>query len=211
MKKAAGGGGDTVLESRHVVGMFLAVVVLCGIFFTLGYVMGRTQYDGAVRAMSPAKPVAAPKPVAESAPVATSPDFFRAMELNKATEKPSPAKPPVGVSSKPTAPASSTAIAPTTPRPTPSLSTNALAEKSTLYQSPAVPRNHIVLQVAALHSEADALLLAEELQRKQFPAYVLTPATGNLFRVQVGPYPAAKADAARKALAREGFKPITKR
>ena len=38
------GGGDRVVESRHLVGIFLGIVLLCGVFFTLGYVMGRTQY-----------------------------------------------------------------------------------------------------------------------------------------------------------------------
>src|SRR6202044_2331957 len=42
------GGGDRVLESRHLVGLFLGVVLLCGVFFTLGYVMGRNQYGGSV-------------------------------------------------------------------------------------------------------------------------------------------------------------------
>src|ERR1700690_3018 len=44
------GGGERVLESRHLVGLFLGVVLLCGVFFTLGYVMGKTQYGGAVHA-----------------------------------------------------------------------------------------------------------------------------------------------------------------
>src|SRR5271167_1398934 len=44
------GGGDRVLESRHLVGLFLGVVLLCAVFFTLGYVMGRTQYGGPVHA-----------------------------------------------------------------------------------------------------------------------------------------------------------------
>ena len=30
-----GGGGDRILESRHLVGLFLGVVLLCGVFFTL--------------------------------------------------------------------------------------------------------------------------------------------------------------------------------
>ncbi len=44
------GGADRVLESRHLVGLFLGVVLLCGVFFTLGYVMGKTQYGGLVHA-----------------------------------------------------------------------------------------------------------------------------------------------------------------
>ena len=46
------GGGDRVLESRHLVGLFLGVVLLCGVFFTLGYVMGRNQFGGSVHAES---------------------------------------------------------------------------------------------------------------------------------------------------------------
>src|ERR1700737_439825 len=42
--------GDRVLESKHVIGLFLLMLVFSGIFFSLGYVMGRNQYDGQVRA-----------------------------------------------------------------------------------------------------------------------------------------------------------------
>jgi hypothetical protein len=58
------GGGDRVLESRHLIGLFLGVVLLCGVFFTLGYVMGHTQYGGSVHAETlshrPAPAAAAP-------------------------------------------------------------------------------------------------------------------------------------------------------
>jgi len=56
------GGGDRVLESRHVIGLFLLMLVFSGVFFALGYVMGRNQYDGQVRAES--TPRATPDPVA---------------------------------------------------------------------------------------------------------------------------------------------------
>src|ERR1700758_1452274 len=64
-----GGGGDRVLESRHLVGLFLGVVLLCGVFFTLGYVMGHTQYDLSVHAAdaAPFKPAVSPKPSPKSA------------------------------------------------------------------------------------------------------------------------------------------------
>ncbi|MBV8514068.1 MAG: SPOR domain-containing protein [Acidobacteria bacterium] len=41
-----------MLESRHVIGLFLLMLVFSGVFFALGYVMGRNQYDGQVRAES---------------------------------------------------------------------------------------------------------------------------------------------------------------
>ncbi len=39
-----------MLEGRHVIGFFMLMLLFSGVFFTLGYVMGRNQYDGQVRA-----------------------------------------------------------------------------------------------------------------------------------------------------------------
>src|SRR5580698_9230244 len=44
------GSGDRILESRHLIGLFLGVVILCAVFFSLGYVMGKSQYNGSVHA-----------------------------------------------------------------------------------------------------------------------------------------------------------------
>src|SRR5271170_6317056 len=82
------GGGDRVLESRHLVSLFLGVVLLCGVFFTLGYVMGHNQYGGPVHAAdsmdnsSPSvRPAPKPKEVEAPTPVAANPpstewDFY---------------------------------------------------------------------------------------------------------------------------------------
>src|ERR1700686_4399688 len=43
-------GGDFVLESRHLVGLFMLLVVIFGVVFTLGYLLGRSQYDTRLRA-----------------------------------------------------------------------------------------------------------------------------------------------------------------
>ena len=45
-----GNAGERVLEGRHVIGLFMLMLLFSGVFFTLGYVMGRNQYDGQVRA-----------------------------------------------------------------------------------------------------------------------------------------------------------------
>ncbi len=45
-----GSVGERVLESRHVIGLFMLMLLFSGVFFTLGYVMGRNQYDSPVRA-----------------------------------------------------------------------------------------------------------------------------------------------------------------
>ena len=205
-KKGGGGGGgrDMVLESRHLLGLFLGVVVICGVFFTLGFVMGRTQYDSSVRASSATVPKAKAEP-APSAPVpaAANPavpkasewDFYRAGESKKTDDALKPAEPPKLETSK-----------------TPAASKPATVATPKKFQPPLMPRGAIVLQVAALTRESDALALADALQQKEHPAFVLVPGTDSYYRVQVGPFADAKsAEVAKKALERDGFKAIVKR
>jgi len=60
--------------------------------------------------------------------------------------------------------------------------------------------------------QADAVALAQALQHKKFPAFVLTPGADRYYRVQVGPYADAQsADLARQKLESQGFKAITRR
>src|SRR5437870_2387455 len=75
-----GGAGERVLESRHVIGLFMLMLLFSGVFFTLGYVMGRNEYDGSVRAATDffRKPTITPKADVNpkrtnSLPPATSP------------------------------------------------------------------------------------------------------------------------------------------
>src|ERR1043166_7313830 len=46
------GAGERVLEGRHVIGLFFLMLLFSGVFFTLGYVMGKNQLEGQVRAAS---------------------------------------------------------------------------------------------------------------------------------------------------------------
>src|SRR6202048_5275505 len=132
-----GGAGERVLESRHVIGLFMLMLLFSGVFFTLGYVMGRNQYDGQVRAAS-----------------------------NPRTLQPTPVAPKSDPSAK---------------RP------------------------------KDARRAFDARSLASHLQKKKFPAFVVSPQGDKYYRVQVGPYADQKsADAARKGLEGAGFKAIVK-
>jgi cell division septation protein DedD len=74
-----------------------------------------------------------------------------------------------------------------------------------------VSKGLYLLQVAALTKQSDALALAKTLQKKGFPATVLSPQTDKFYRVQVGPYSDSKsADNAKKGLEDTGFKAIVK-
>jgi DedD protein len=213
------GGADRVLESRHLVGLFLGVVLLCAVFFTLGYVMGRTQYGGPVHAaeamgklISPSSSPASvkPKPAEAPAPPAKSEwDFY-----TKDSRQPEPA--PKAAASKPAVAAPIPAVATKKPGAPPAATTTPVAaspaKPAARFDAPKLPKGAIVVQVAALTRETDALAMADTIQQKRFPAFVVTPTTDNFYRVQVGPYADEKsADAAKHSLEQVGFKPIIKR
>src|SRR6202007_477302 len=84
-----GGASERVLESRDVCGLFMLMLLFSGVFFTLGYVMGRNQYDGQVRAASNPRTLL-PTPVA--------PKFDPAAK--RSSEKSRDSDPPSNPSSK---------------------------------------------------------------------------------------------------------------
>jgi len=200
-----------VLESRHVIGVFLLMVVVSGIVFTLGYVLGRSQYDPQAHgsgkdAVSPASSSAAALKTetgsaktqpTESAPAPSDWDFYRAAEPKK----------PAAAQKDKTVAAASKGVTQAKPTAKP-----AAAKGNSLLNAPLIPRGAIILQVAALTKEGDALALAEALQQKKFSAFVLMPGSDHYYRVQMGPYADMQsANMAKRALENEGFKSIVKR
>ncbi len=78
--------------------------------------------------------------------------------------------------------------------------------------APSIPKGAVVLQVAALTQESNALTMAETLRKKNFPAFVLRPSTDRYYRVRVGPYPDTQsAHSAKRGLEKAGFQAIVKR
>ena len=207
-----------MLESRHLVSLFLGVVLLCGVFFTLGYVMGHNQYGDPVHAAAtldestpPARPAAKPKEVEAPPTSATAPannewDFYTKKNDNNHMDP--VAKP--SVNSAPPSTAVNTHS--TNSAPEPSASNAKTVPAAARFQAPRMIKGSVVLQIAALTHESDALAMADVLQQKRFPSFVVTPTTDNFYRVQVGPYQDEKAaEAAKTALDHAGFKAIIKR
>ncbi|MGB0035939.1 MAG: SPOR domain-containing protein [Candidatus Acidiferrales bacterium] len=205
-----------MLESRHLVGLFLGVVLLCAVFFTLGYVMGRTQFGGQVQAAAglvknslPGASSNAASKAKENEPAAPPAssgwDFYPTKKEENKLEpaaKPSAPVPAVATKSSGSTPAATTK---TVASPGP-------AKPAARFQPPPMTRGSIVLQVSALTRESDALAMADILQQKRFPSFVVTPTSDALYRVQVGPYADMQsAEAAKRALDREGIKAIIKR
>jgi DedD protein len=215
-----GGAGERVLEGRHVIGLFMLMLVFSGVFFALGYVMGRNQYDGQVRAStnatireqtvlpkqdlgnkhpksSAAPPVSGSEPSTdENAPPSSDWGFYNAGKVAPDDRL----KPPA---TNVSAPVSS--VSPNKPAPRSNLTP---PKPLSVPPSPVGAYN---LQVAALRKEADAQAVASSLLKKKFPAFVIAPGSDKYFHVQVGPYSDAKsAEAAKKGLETAGFKAIVK-
>jgi cell division septation protein DedD len=207
-----GSAADRVLEGRHVIGLFFLMLLFSGVFFTLGYVMGRNEFGGQVRAetahdlnaaVSPRSGVNSNGAETSSDPTrdANTPpssdwEFYHVGDKKNTNDrlKAAPSAKAVPASARNAAQPKATA-----------------AVARTRINSPAMPRGSYSLQVAALTREADAMALATNLQKKKFPAFVLSPQGDKFYRVQVGPYAELKsAEAAKKGLESAGFKAIVK-
>ena len=209
-----------MLEGRHVIGLFFLMLLFSGVFFTLGYVMGRNQLDTQVRASTN------PRFTSET-PIAPKQDSTskRQSHVAQPDKSADPAMPDnsgwgeiydagktktVEDHLKPAPPNSM-------PKPTPAVSRGAATPKPSNaavkrpLNAPLIPGGAYTLQVAALTRESDAVVLANTLQKKRYPAFVQTPQADKYFRVQVGPYADQKsAEVARKGLEGAGFKAIVK-
>jgi DedD protein len=224
---ASGGrksAGERVLEGKHVIGLFLLMLLFSGVFFTLGYVMGRNQYDGQVRAATtgsrtpdtivPTKSDAASKKSSATEPVENESD--PATASNKSdwefynNSAPAKREPRLDPAPKPSAtvPAAKSLNTRAKVEPPPPAPVRVTVKSSKpVSAAPAIPSSGILLQVAAVSRQDDALSIASSLQKKHFPATVLTPQKDTYYRVQVGPYKDQKsADAAKKGLEGAGFK-----
>lgn len=201
-----------MLEGRHVIGLFMLMLLFSGVFFTLGYVMGRNQNDGQVIAstgmhgpltpdVQPKSEVAAKnarkKPATETqtdtaAPSSSDWEFYHAGDSNKTDDKLKSTANPVP--------------APVAAVPRASKSTkqgNAISR--TIAGTPVGTGWN--LQVSATTHEADAMALANTLRKKNFPTFVQPPQGDRFYHVLVGPYADQKSlDNARKGLEAAGFK-----
>jgi cell division septation protein DedD len=193
---------ELVLENKQVLGIFFVAVILCGIFFGLGFLVGRsskgptgaqplvtstsTGADNRKSAMPAEKPLTPAPTPGDSAE--------KPAETQPAAEKPADPQPPAAEKEKPKPEEKAPSPAPT-PAAAPPAETGA-----------------VNLQVAAFSTRDEAEPVAALLKRKNFPVSIVAGATDKLQHVLVGPYPNVKeADAVKKRLESEGFKPIVKK
>lgn len=190
MARSDEGEFELVLGNRQLVSVFLIVVILLGVFFSMGYIVGRNATPSMTVAAQPqAKPpivVDNPSGSAASDPAPTA--------TPAAEPSPEPVKEPAREEPK--------------PKPT-----QVTREKPTPAGPPSTEQpsaGQTFLQVVAT-TRPDAEIIAESLSKKGFQT-TITAGPNALFRVLVGPVNgAAELAETRVRLEAVGFKPYVRR
>jgi cell division septation protein DedD len=218
LAKSDEGEFELILGNRQLISVFLIVVVLLGVFFSMGYIVGRNSAAPAAEAAhNGGKTVAVEPPSAESEPASTSPAAqepsasppeSKPAETKHAETKPAASGPPTTHAEQPPPPAVKPAPV-AAAKPKPSAVGPASSGLASITNQPAAGN---YWQVVAT-SRPGAEIISEALTKRGFHT-LLTPASKEgFFRVLVGPFPDSGAQAeARTKLEAAGFKnPITKR
>jgi cell division septation protein DedD len=210
---------EITLGTGKMLVLFFGLVVLCGLFFGTGYMIGHNsaRIDAHNDAAASA-PVASlgPKPSAGDAavgqPVASDAGSTPISPASESANNGQVMDSTTGVPLN-TAPAQSQP-APANERPVEaSKSANATATQAQEPMPAVSAGGSFFVQVAAVSREEDAQALVNALKRKQYAASVVTNAPADkLFHVEVGPFAAfADADGMKKRLVADGYSAIVKK
>jgi DedD protein len=183
---------EITLGTGKLLGLFFLLVILCGIFLGLGYMLGRGSGKQASllsgTSISAGALPGASKPAANQAPGSKNVVTAQDQALPVASDSKAAGS---GLDSQ-AVQATDTKQAPEMP----------LATSGGGY----------VVQVAAVTKKEDADALQQALQHKQYPVVVSSGAVDKLFHVQIGPFADVKdAETMKTRLAADGYNAIVKR
>jgi len=192
------GSQDTeiTLGTGKMLALFFGLVALCGLFFGLGFSLGR----GSVRPLMTADQ-------AQASPGAT----LRSSAMKSASQPPDSMTFYTAVEQKD----ANAQLAPTdASKEAPAKDTAKSAQNSSAPPDPmtATAASYFV-QVAAVTKQDDAQALVEALKKKQYAAFTSnTSSADKFFHVQVGPFGDLKdAEATKAKLISDGYNPILKK
>ncbi len=206
MPKNEEGEFELILGNRQLISVFLIVVVMLGVFFSMGYVVGRNSAPSAATTEARAgKTTADTHP-----PDSTSPDGSTSAEPTQPSANTSADQPPAETPPSITQPEKPAAAAPA-PKPAPA------AKEPKAKPSPASPAPEhaaVASQIApgqywqvVATARPDAEIIAEALAKKGFHAVLAPAPKDGVFRVLVGPLADAPTQAqTRTNLESAGFK-----
>jgi hypothetical protein len=184
---------ELILANRQLLSVFFIVVVLLGVFFTMGYIVGRNSGPAAVDVAAVRKP--------ESKPIVV--DSSAAQDTPAPTSTPST---PAPTSTQPQRDAEPTKPEPKREQPAPKKEPPAKKEKEkpVPVSAPPVSGQTYLQLVATAKAEADVMV--DVLHQKQFKAIAVEiPEKPGLFRVLVGPLANDALNKTKSDLTSSGF------
>jgi DedD protein len=202
---------EITLGTAKLLGLFFGLVMVCAVFFALGYTLGRKSDTGLASlstvaqsqtTSSRAKPAGAAS--GQSAPAMT---FYKSVEQKDSNAQLTPATSDSG-SGAPAASQSESAGTAASSAP----QTQSQPASPPDPMAP-LPMGGYFVQIAAVSKQEDAESLVEALKKKQYPAFVASnSSTDKLFRIQLGPFSDIKdAEGMRSRLVNDGYNPILKK
>ena len=202
MPKNDEGEFELVLGNRQLLSGFFIVVCLFGLFFTMGYIVGRHSFPApASTAPAVSQEQASPATVAPTGP-RTGPAPGQAEVV---VEQPKPSQPESPEPVTGTRPATAPPVTPT-PQPAETRRTETSALSSDVPEPP--PGTY--LQVAAPKRTAAAGVV-ESLKNKSITAVLAPGPNEETVRVLVGPLDSASLGKMKMDLESAGFKPFSKK
>lgn len=176
---------EITLGTGKMLAFFFGLVILCAVFFGMGFSMGRNSVKSG--------------PELLPSPTSSTPNRPSA-NAGKGADQPVAAADSKSTQTKPVPDASSTSGSP-----------QATTSDQPAAQPPAGGPGYFV-QVAAVSKQEDAEALVESLKGRQYAAFIATPSPDKFFHVQVGPFADIKeAENMRAKLVSDGYNPILKK
>jgi DedD protein len=194
---------EITLGTGKLLFLFFSLVIICALFFALGYSLGRKS-ESTITTASAA--VAQPAPSGNSSKASSGAAPTQPMTFYKSVEN-KDANPGL------TPPADGKSDAPGAATSGAGANAAAGSQAAASGESTAtLPTGGYFVQVAAVTKQEDADSLVDALKKKEYPAVATQSPTDKLFRVQVGPYSDIKdAEAMRTRLIGDGYNPIVKK
>jgi cell division protein FtsN len=212
---------ELTISSTTLLAIFFGLVLICGLFFGLGYTLGRRALAEASQlpTASPAGPAAVqqpfdnqPKPSAASEPAATPAPAPADESAQPATgASAADATSPESQGSPATQPPAPSALAsPVKPAIAPAPATTQPAIPANPASTPAAAPGFVV-QVAAISNPADADVLVSALEKRGYSVAARRFPGDPFIHVQIGPFTSrADAIAMRQKLLGDGYNAILK-
>jgi DedD protein len=211
---------ELTLSSKTLLVIFFGLVLICGLFFGLGYTLGRrapSESDTTVQTTEASAGVAPafasqPKPSASSQAVPAQPAASEPAAQETPTETPENSSAGRNPETTPALPPQAAPVQ-TAEAPTPTVKPAFRPAYAPAQQSsaPVQPAMAIMVQIAAVSNQADADALLGALRKHGYSGVARHETTDTLLHVQVGPFATrAEAVAMRQKLLNDGYNAILK-